>query len=71
LCSGGSLSNLLAAIAADAAIVLKSIGIPDWEYMPPNDEGHPFEWKPSDWGMLKGRLVALDYAAPALFEAAP
>ncbi|MGA9893776.1 MAG: hypothetical protein WBQ55_15810, partial [Xanthobacteraceae bacterium] len=41
---------------------------PDWDYMPPNDEGEPFEYKPSDWGMLNGRLIALDYAAPALFE---
>jgi hypothetical protein len=38
---------------------------PDWDYVPPNDEDHPFEFKPSDWGWLGGRLVALDYAAPA------
>jgi hypothetical protein len=43
-------------------------GFPDWDYVPPNDEGEPFEYKPSDWGVLKGRLIALDYAAPALFE---
>ena len=42
-------------------------GFPDWDYVPPNDEGQPFEWKPSDWGWLDGRLVALDYAAPVLF----
>ena len=42
-------------------------GFPDWDYVPP-DEGQPFEWKPSDWGWLDGRLVALDYSAPALFE---
>jgi hypothetical protein len=40
-------------------------GFPDWDYVPP-DEGHPFEWKPSDWGWLYGRLVALDYSARAL-----
>jgi hypothetical protein len=41
-------------------------GFPDWDYVPP-DEGHPFEHKPSDWGRLPdGRLVALDYSAPAL-----
>ena len=44
-----------------------SDGFPDWDYVPP-DEGQPFEWKPSDWGWLDGRLVALDYSAPALFE---
>jgi hypothetical protein len=43
-------------------------GFPDWDYMPPDDEHHPFEWKPSDWGILKGRLVALDYSAPVLFD---
>jgi len=41
-------------------------GFPDWDCMPPNDDGEPFEWKPSDWGQLDGRLVALDYSAPAL-----
>jgi hypothetical protein len=41
---------------------------PDWDYMPPNDEGFPFEFKASDWGWLNGRLVALDYSAPALFK---
>jgi hypothetical protein len=41
-------------------------GFPDWDYMPPDDEGQPFEWKPSDWGWLHGRLVALDYSSPAL-----
>jgi hypothetical protein len=42
-------------------------GFPDWDYMPPNDEGEPFEYKPSDWGWLDGRLVALDYSSPVLF----
>jgi hypothetical protein len=41
-------------------------GFPDWDYVPP-DEGEPFEYKASDWGWLPdGRLVALDYSAPAL-----
>jgi hypothetical protein len=41
-------------------------GFPDWDYVPP-DEGEPFEYKASDWGRLPdGRLVALDYSAPAL-----
>jgi hypothetical protein len=43
-------------------------GFPDWDDMPPNDEGLPFEFKASDWDWLDGRLVALDYSAPALFE---
>jgi hypothetical protein len=40
---------------------------PDWDYVPP-DIGHPFEPKASDWGWLKGRLVALDYSATAESE---
>jgi hypothetical protein len=40
-------------------------GFPDWDYVPP-DETAPFEYKASDWGWLEGRLVALDYSAPAL-----
>jgi len=40
-------------------------GFPDWDYVPP-DETAPFEYKASDWGRLEGRLVALDYSAPAL-----
>jgi len=41
-------------------------GFPDWDYVPPDDEC-PFEYKASDWGRLSdGRLVALDYSAPAL-----
>jgi hypothetical protein len=39
---------------------------PEWDYMPPDDDGHPFEWKASDWGWLDGRLVAIDYSAPML-----
>ena len=26
----------------------------------PGDDGLPFEWKPSDWGYLDGRVVAVD-----------
>src|SRR5216684_880031 len=46
-------------------------GFPDWDYMPPDDEGHPFEYKASDWGRLPdGRLVALDYSTAALSKPA-
>jgi len=31
----------------------------EWDYLPPDDEC-PFEWKPSDWGYLDGRIVAVD-----------
>lgn len=41
---------------------------PDWDYVP-GGPSEPFEYKASDWGYLDGRLVALDYAAPALDEA--
>jgi hypothetical protein len=38
-------------------------GLPDWKYMPGGPDC-PFEYhKPSDWGYLDGRLVALDYPA--------
>jgi hypothetical protein len=39
---------------------------PDWDYVRP-DETKPFEYKVSDWGLVDGRIVALDYSAPALF----
>jgi hypothetical protein len=42
-------------------------GFPDWDYVPP-DEKEPFEYKASDWGWLDGRIVAVDYAARALWE---
>lgn len=35
-----------------------------WDHMP-GEDGHPFEWKPGDWGWYHGRLVALDYSATA------
>lgn len=41
--------------------------LPDWHYRGMHDEPDPFEGKPSDWGYLDGKIVALDYAAPALF----
>jgi hypothetical protein len=66
--------SLLIARRADREITeeeknrLKSTdGFPNWDYMPPNDEGEPFEYKASDWGYLEDQLVALDYSAPALF----
>ena len=51
---------------AEADHLRATRGFPDWDYVPP-DEGEPFEYKASDWGRLPdGRLVALDYSAPAL-----
>jgi hypothetical protein len=38
-----------------------------WDYMP-GEGGCPFEPKESDWGLFKGRLVALDYSTPALVQ---
>jgi hypothetical protein len=35
----------------------------EWDYLGPTDDECPFEWKPTDWGVLDGRLVAVDYAA--------
>lgn len=54
---------------ADHAEVSRTHGFPDWDYMP-GGESCPFEFhKPSDWGRLKGRLVALDYSVTAIKEA--
>jgi hypothetical protein len=36
----------------------------EWDYLP-GEDGCPFEPKPSDWGIYRGRLVALDYSTPA------
>ena len=36
-----------------------------WAYSGQGDDDHPFEWKPDDWGMVNGRIVAVDYAATA------
>ena len=54
-------------LAEDEVEHLKNTrGFPDWDYVPP-DDNCPFEPKASDWGWLPdGRLVALDYSAPAL-----
>jgi hypothetical protein len=35
-----------------------------WDYMP-GEDSCPLEPKPSDWGWFEGRMVALDYSAPA------
>jgi hypothetical protein len=51
---------------AEAEELRTKDAFPDWDYVPPDDEGGPFEYKASDWGWLDGRLVALDYATPAL-----
>jgi hypothetical protein len=45
-------------------MMMDTDGYPDWDYLPPNDDGCPFEPKGCDWGRLPdGRLVALDYSA--------
>ncbi|GEP06865.1 hypothetical protein [Methylobacterium oxalidis] len=49
----------------EAATHLAADTYPDWDYVP-GGEDEPFEYKASDWGMLDGRLVALDYSAPAI-----
>ena len=36
-----------------------------WNYMS-GEHTCPFEPKESDWGLFKGRLVAVDYSTPAL-----
>jgi hypothetical protein len=41
----------------------KGVAWLEWDYAGPTDDALPFEWKPSDWGYLDGRIVAVDYAA--------
>jgi hypothetical protein len=43
----------------------KGVAWLEWDYTGPSDDGLPFEWKPSDWGYLDDRVVAVDYAATA------
>jgi hypothetical protein len=40
--------------------------LPDWDYQAGADDSEPFESKAPDWGILDGRVVAVDYAADAL-----
>jgi hypothetical protein len=47
--------------------LIEQDAFPDLDYMGPGDVRCPFEYKASDWGRLHGRLMALDYSAPALF----
>jgi hypothetical protein len=35
-----------------------------WDPLP-DEDGHPFEPKPSDWGRYHGRIVAVDYSTLA------
>jgi hypothetical protein len=42
----------------------RELGPDGWYYAGPGDDVCPFEFgKPNDWGVLDGRLVAVDYAA--------
>ena len=42
----------------------------EWDYLGDQDDGCPFEWKRSDWGVLDGKLVAVDYAATVAVDCA-
>lgn len=44
----------------------KAVAWLEWHYASPGDDGHPFEWKRSDWGYLDGCVVAVGYAATAI-----
>jgi hypothetical protein len=44
---------------AEQESLLASDGFPDWDYMP-GEDSELFEYKASDWGWFKGRLVALE-----------
>jgi hypothetical protein len=43
----------------------EEIEYPTWDYTPLTD-GCPWESKPADFGWFEGRLVAVDYATPAM-----
>ena len=38
---------------------------PDWDYLSNGDDPCPFEPKGQDWGLLEGRIVAVDYGIDA------
>jgi hypothetical protein len=42
---------------------VRELGRDGWDRAGVGDDDCPFEWKPIDWGMLDGRIVAVDYAA--------
>jgi hypothetical protein len=44
-------------------LILNQRACNEWDHLWTGDDDCPFEWKPTDWGMLDGRLVAVDYAA--------
>jgi hypothetical protein len=37
----------------------------EWAYEGSGDDEHPFEWKENDWGVLRGKVIAVDYATTA------
>jgi hypothetical protein len=49
---------------AEGDEMMDTDGYADWDCMPPNDDGCPFEPKGCDWSRLPDRrIVALDYSA--------
>jgi hypothetical protein len=65
---GGWLVVMLAAEPVDDDFNIAEVDVEHgdwWDYIPGGDEW-PCEPKREDWGVLNGRLVAVDYAAPAL-----
>jgi hypothetical protein len=55
---------------AEHAEIYSKNGFPDWDYHPLDGDGEcPFEFhKPDDWGWFDGKLVAVDYSAPAIAD---
>jgi hypothetical protein len=45
--------------------------LPDWKYSGSNEDVEPIEGKPSDYGWLDGKIVAVDYTnTPSFVDAA-
>lgn len=42
-----------------------------WDYRAGGDDGSPWEGKIADWGLLRGRPVAVDYALHAMAQSHP
>jgi len=61
------MSRAATPVTQDQIEDLKMRAWSEWDYLGSNanDDECPFEWKPSDWGDVNGRLVAVDYAATA------
>ena len=60
----GSVLVMRAAAPLPSGANMKDVLDDDWWDYVPGGDGWPCEPKPADWGVLDGRIVAVDYGAP-------